>query len=366
MRKIAFYIRVNELLKRPLRKKKLFKFKIPEGFLYTPVFHKVAPLVSSLVFSPNTYGELNEEGLLANYQNEEISLYQIQPDWTFKKLFNFTIPERKILKFRYYRNYLFIGTRSERKEKDLLFYINFHKFDGVKKIKLPKEIFQDHLGKGIDEIFIENNTLYAIDNILEPRYIIIFNIADMQNIQLIDYKKLTLHGTYEHVEYGHMNEKFLALSTRSFNHGNSWTTISIIQKDELIEIANFSNWEFLLGIKSLYRKKYTKLYFETSIPYSQMICDAENLYILLESGVVGYVSFQKISEKYKKKKKNISLSLNDFHFFGLLDYNILGFIENDKKIAIYWKSKWSEHYEIEYIQNIIHRKKLKTLEIYRV
>lgn len=101
------------------------------------------------------------------------------------------------------------------------------------KINIPEEVYFP--GKGIDDFFIQDSLLVAVDNIVTPKYLLFYDNLNLPNLELKKIFKLESNGSYESIHKATINEKFIVILSGTFGgYGNSTSNfVSILRKGNL-------------------------------------------------------------------------------------------------------------------------------------
>lgn len=102
-------------------------------------------------------------------------------------------------------------------------------------VPLPSN-FPRKKGKSVDLLFHEGNKLIAIDNIILPKWILTYDISHPENIVHLDTIDLEQHTSYEMVNSGTDNKKYIALLSAGINYGTIYQYVSILDKVTLKEL----------------------------------------------------------------------------------------------------------------------------------
>jgi len=94
-------------------------------------------------------------------------------------------------------------------------------------------------GKSIDALFVREGKLVAIDNIVIPKWILVYDLNRELNATDVEVVPLKTHTTYESVRSVAEGDDFYALQSTGINHGNVSSYISLLDKYSLKEKANW-------------------------------------------------------------------------------------------------------------------------------
>ena len=132
-----------------------------------------------------------------------------------------------------HQNCLYVGGRSKRSES-----LWKHKpgNSSWQTIPLP-ENFAYLKGKSMDALFTFNNQLIAVDDMIFPKWILVYDISNFEAINFLNVFPLAQHGTYETVRFGADNDKYIALFSSSMGMGGGSQFVSLLHKNTLEEIC---------------------------------------------------------------------------------------------------------------------------------
>jgi len=113
-------------------------------------------------------------------------------------------------------------------------------------IDLPDGIRKN--GKSVDAVYMRDDKLIAIDNVIIPKWILVYDFDASKGPQSPEVAPLKTHTTYESVNITAENERFYALHSIGINHGTLHAYISLLNRRTLKEVANWSwiemnSWE---------------------------------------------------------------------------------------------------------------------------
>src|SRR5262249_23620777 len=80
------------------------------------------------------------------------------------------------------------------------------------------EQFQQH-GKSIDDLLVDGDRLIAVDNIVVPKWLLLYDVSDPSRPALGGVRGLPWHTTYEHIHTGALGADWMALLSSGVNHG---------------------------------------------------------------------------------------------------------------------------------------------------
>jgi hypothetical protein len=94
-------------------------------------------------------------------------------------------------------------------------------------------------GKSVDAVYVRDGKLVAIDNMLIPKWILVYDLEPKLNVTNVQVVPLKAHTTYENINCTAEGERFYALRSMGINHGDVSTYISLLDKETLKEQAHW-------------------------------------------------------------------------------------------------------------------------------
>lgn len=95
-------------------------------------------------------------------------------------------------------------------------------------------------GKSIDAVFARDDELIAIDNILMPKWILVYELLPALREAGVELVRLPSHTTYEQIAHATEGQDVYAIYSSGVNHGIRSYYVSLIRKKNLAEIAVWS------------------------------------------------------------------------------------------------------------------------------
>jgi hypothetical protein len=89
--------------------------------------------------------------------------------------------------------------------------------------------------KAIDELFVDGDRLLAIDDIVFPRYSLIYAIRDRTQLELMQAVQMVDHTSYESVRAATLGRRWLAVISVGINHGTWMQFVAVLERDSLAE-----------------------------------------------------------------------------------------------------------------------------------
>jgi hypothetical protein len=92
---------------------------------------------------------------------------------------------------------------------------------------VPEEVKQ----KMFDDLIVDGNTLLAVDNVVWPKWLVLFDISQPNDPKTLRVTEL-MEGVNEHIEKGVVGNKYLVLFAESGHMGGSNQSLQIYSKSE--------------------------------------------------------------------------------------------------------------------------------------
>jgi hypothetical protein len=103
------------------------------------------------------------------------------------------------------------------------------------RIEVPREVLR--MGKGIDGFALHGGRLVAVDDMILPRYLLLYDVADPRAPRFLEARDLKAHSTGESVIGVASNERAIALLSTSANHGFFGVHVALLDLETLEERA---------------------------------------------------------------------------------------------------------------------------------
>lgn len=97
-------------------------------------------------------------------------------------------------------------------------------------------------GKAVDLLFWRDGDLIAVDDIVFPRWNIVFDVRDPFQPEHVATVQLPAHNSYEQVHMGALGTRYLALYSSGINRGNHSFHLSILCAESQRERACYHAW----------------------------------------------------------------------------------------------------------------------------
>ena len=146
-------------------------------------------------------------------------------------------PKSYIYSSNVFKNLLYVGGSNINKQ---IGYYNLEEKElKSENISIPEKFKVP--GKAIDEILIQDNLLYAVDNLISPKWIFIYNINNPLEPKFIKQIQLNSNGTYEHISYGDISKNYISLYSTTTGRSGQLEHISILNRNNGKTIFSISN-----------------------------------------------------------------------------------------------------------------------------
>jgi hypothetical protein len=107
-------------------------------------------------------------------------------------------------------------------------------------VEVPAELRQP--GKAVDDLLPDGDRLVAVDDIVYPKYLLRYDVADPCRPELRRTEKLFNHGTYESILAASLGDSCVALLSSTVGMGGSARHIALLDRGSLHEFACLSTW----------------------------------------------------------------------------------------------------------------------------
>jgi hypothetical protein len=136
---------------------------------------------------------------------------------------------------------VFLGCHSDEDKKHLrrqkLFSLDLRT---AKSNWQPAPMWYDQAGpfnprKAIDELFVDGDRLLAIDDVVRPRYSLIYAIRERARLELVESVRMQNHTSYESVRAAALGRRWLAVISAGINHGTTTKFVAVLERESLTE-----------------------------------------------------------------------------------------------------------------------------------
>lgn len=108
-------------------------------------------------------------------------------------------------------------------------------------VPIPEQL--RHHGKAVDGLLIEGRRIIAVDDIVMPKWVIVYEADDAGNLQPEEVTELPCHTSYERIRRCALGPGMVGLISSGFNHGTSSRFVSILGSADFMEWALWSAHE---------------------------------------------------------------------------------------------------------------------------
>jgi hypothetical protein len=105
-------------------------------------------------------------------------------------------------------------------------------------LPVPAQFRRD--GKRIDDLLVDGNHLIAVDNIVVPKWLLVYDIGNPRNPALSRVSELPWHTTYEQFHSGRVGAHWLALLSSGVNHGHVSLHVTLLDRTSLQPFGSVS------------------------------------------------------------------------------------------------------------------------------
>ncbi len=105
-------------------------------------------------------------------------------------------------------------------------------------LPVPEE-FRRH-GKRVDDLLVDGTRLIAVDDIIVPQYLLLYDVRAPLAPALDRVVELTYHTTYEHIEKGALGGPWLALLSSGISSGGESSHVGLYGRDALVPLGSIS------------------------------------------------------------------------------------------------------------------------------
>lgn len=106
---------------------------------------------------------------------------------------------------------LFIGGEMG---KEMLIQYNIQSQEWY-KLQIPIEVMFP--GKAIDDLIVNDSLLIAIDNIIMPKYVLVYKLNSKGKLDLSHFKELKSNGAYESIYQGRITDNYFGLISGTYS-----------------------------------------------------------------------------------------------------------------------------------------------------
>lgn len=209
----------------------------------------------------------------------------------------------------------------------------------------PDSIF---FWKGIDEILIEGNTLWAVDDLIMPLYILEYEIINGDNLKLKNIHSLNSNGSYESISMAILTNEYIAyLSHTGGGYGTYYPYfITFLKKSS----PEFSITYVGGGYNQRFKVKNSKEKYKDKFPFriSSITANNEFLYFSKPEVGLGAIRLENIVT-HKSNDFNMKLPSNEVTETPMKNlFRVIWIKNNSLLIGVF---KESDNYSVRIIPN---------------
>lgn len=105
-------------------------------------------------------------------------------------------------------------------------------------LEVPKDVRR--WGKSVDSFVLDGDRLIGLDDILLPKWWLVYDASDPRAARLIDFPSLAPHSTYEVFHHATLAHNVIATVSSSMNHGNARVHLALYDRRTLAAIGSIS------------------------------------------------------------------------------------------------------------------------------
>jgi hypothetical protein len=149
----------------------------------------------------------------------------------------------------------------------------------IHKMGMPSSADSFVSEKTMEAILLTGNRLIAVDNIVIPKWNLLYDINDENNPIFLAQLEIPVHTTYEHIYLASIGDDFFALASHGQNHGFESVFLSIFDTTGVTELYCYHS--DLNGYLSG----------DSKGVYTSMAFDGNILYFTTDKGYLGKIDF---------------------------------------------------------------------------
>ena len=201
---------------------------------FTPVQACPATMDAALTLSPR-----GDSFTVLDSDRKRASLYRILPDepWIEPAVRPASLPKGCIGHATLGINgTLFVGGHG--KSGEALWLRSRDDADQWREIPLPSAIRRP--GKAVDGLHWDGERLIAVDNIVRPKWLLLYDVLAGHSLTLIDEIQLPSHVTHERVVASCLGEGRLGVISRGINHGRASTHVWVLETTRFEQVRHWA------------------------------------------------------------------------------------------------------------------------------
>jgi hypothetical protein len=100
-------------------------------------------------------------------------------------------------------------------------------------VEVPPGLRQQ--GKAMDDLLVDGDRLIAVDDIVYPKYLVLYDVADPARPRLREVRDIPNHGTYERIHTAALGENWLAILSGTFGRAGAFQHVALFDRESLHE-----------------------------------------------------------------------------------------------------------------------------------
>ena len=223
-----------------------------------------------------------------------------------------------------FKDNIFVGGGYE-KEKIYSYSQTLNKWT---KLDIPAELAM--FGKSVDDFMFTGDTLIAVDNIVMPKYLLYYDIQDLNNIKLIKSYTVPPNGTYETLFRGLIFEEYIVILSSTFGGSGSQSYLTVLKRHDLPTLIDYeakqADYEYKGFSISNGLKNFWHLRLRPNIYPNRHwldIVEKDGKILIAESP--NRIATLKIKEKYFKPRRIVGFWYNDEDYRQIIDKRKLNY-----------------------------------------
>ena len=190
------------------------------------------------------------------------------------------------------------------------------------KLDIPVELAM--FGKSVDDFMITGDTLIAVDNIVMPKYLLYYNIQDLNKIELIKSYTVPPNGSYETLFRGLIYKDYFVILSSTFGGSGSQSYLTVLKRHDLPTLIDYEakqidyeykGFSISNGLKNFWHLRRRPNTYPNK--YWLDIVEKDDKIFIAESP--NRIATLKIRKKYFKPRKIVGFWYNDEDYRQIID-----------------------------------------------
>lgn len=196
------------------------------------------------------------------------------------------------------------------------------------KLEIPAELAM--FGKSVDDFMFMGDTLIAVDNMVMPKYLLYYDIQDLNNIKLIKSYTVPPNGTYETLFRGLIFENYFVILSSTFGGSGSQSYLTVLKRHDLPTRIDYEakqgdyeykGFSISSGLKNLWHLRLRPNIYPNR--HWLDIVEKDGKILIAESP--NRIATLKIKEKYFKPRRIVGFWYNDEDYRQIIDKRKLNY-----------------------------------------